>query len=113
MGVTVRQKGKVSIVDVQGKLTMGTDVVLRDQVRTLVEQGARKFVFNLSRVPFIDSVGLGETVACTKRICDREGSVKLVLPERSKVLEVLNITGLSRAYEIFHAEEEALASWIP
>ena len=49
----------------------------------------------------------------TKRICDREGSVKLVLPERSKVREVLTITGLHRAYEIFDDEEEALASWIP
>jgi anti-sigma B factor antagonist len=113
MGVSVRNKGKVSIVDVKGKLTIGAEVALRTEISALLERGARLFVFNLCGVPFIDSIGLGETVACTKRICDREGSVKVVLPERSKVREVLNITGLNRAYEIFDDEEEALASWIP
>ncbi len=112
MDIRVRKQGKINILDVTGRLTSGGDAVLREKVRDLLGAGEQNFILNLVEVPFIDSVGLGETVACTKRICDRGGTIKVVLAERGKVQEVLEITGLSRAYEIFHDEQEALASWM-
>jgi anti-sigma B factor antagonist len=113
MAVEVRQKGKVSIVDVKGKLTVGDDhIQLREAVKGLLEGGNRLFVFNLRDVPFMDSSGLGETAACKMRVSRHEGVIKLVLEEHSKVREVLKITGLDHAFEIYEDEGEALASFI-
>ena len=61
----------------------------------------------------MDSAGLGETVACTKRIRERNGIVKLVIPKRAKPDEIFVVTGLDKAFEIYGDEEEALASFIP
>ena len=113
MAVEIRQKGKVSIVDVSGKLTVGeAHVQLRDRVKELIESGRRLFILNLADVPFMDSSGLGETAACKMRVSRHDGVIKLVLRDRSKVREVFKITGLDQAFEIFEDEGEALASFI-
>jgi anti-sigma B factor antagonist len=113
MAVEVRQKGKVSIVDVKGKLTVGEEhVQLRERVKALLAGGHRLFIFNLADVPFMDSSGLGETAACKMRVSRHDGVIKLVLHDRSKVREVFRITGLDQAFEIFDDEGEALASFI-
>jgi len=113
MAVEVRQKGKVSIVDVKGKLTVGDGhTQLRETVKGLLDEGRRLFVFNLRDVPFMDSSGLGETAACKMRVSRNGGVIKLVLREPSKVREVLKITGLDHAFEIYDDEGEALASFI-
>jgi len=112
--ITDRKKGQVTIIDIVGRLTIGVgDVALREKVNELLDAGRRLFIFNMKDVPFMDSAGLGETVACKKRICERDGAVKLVTPRGTKPLEVFIITGLDRAFEIFDDEEEALASFIP
>ena len=113
MDIAVRKKGKVSILRISGVLTAGGDAKVRAKVWELLEEGDRLFIFNLSEVPFIDSVGLGEMVACTKRICERDGAVKLVLSDPGKPREVFKATGLNNAYQIFTDEQEAIASWIP
>ena len=113
MAVDVRQKGKVSIVDVKGKLAVGEGhVQLRDTLKRLLADGHRLFVFNLLEVPFMDSSGLGETAACKMRATRDDGTIKLVLSGDSKVREVFKITGLDNAFEIYEDEGEALASFI-
>lgn len=111
MGVLVRMKGEVAVLVAQGKLTHGTDRELRELVAELLEQGHRRFVLNLRGVSFIDSMGLSETVACTKRIRERGGAIRLVLAESGHVVQVLRITGLLGAYETFADEERAVADW--
>lgn len=112
MDVVVDRKQDVAILSVHGHLSLGADEVLRDQVLGLLKTDAQRFIFDLSAVPYIDSVGLGETVACTKRICERGGAVRLVLRKDGKVHEILRITGIDRAYKIFGDRRAALEGWI-
>jgi anti-sigma B factor antagonist len=112
MAVEARRKGKVSIVEVTGKLTIGEEVRLRQVVKDLLAEGQRLFILNLQGVPFMDSAGLGETAACKMRVAGRGGTLKLVIARRGKISEILKITGLDQAFEIFHDEGEALASFI-
>lgn len=112
MSVETRTKGKVTIVDVRGKLTVGQEVPLRDKVRELLAAGEQRFVIDMSEVPFMDSAGLGETAACKMRICGKGGVVKLVLPRKSKLVEIFKITGFDHAFEIHHDVEAAIASFI-
>ena len=113
MDVDVRQKGKVSIVDVTGKMTVGEQQVrLRDTVKKLLDDGHRRIIFNMLEVPFMDSSGLGEAAACKLRIADHNAVIKLVLRQRGKVHEIFRITGLDQSFEIFADEQEAIASFI-
>ena len=60
----------------------------------------------------MDSAGLGETASCCLRAAEADGMIKLVVDPGGKVRQILRITRLDRAFEVFHDEEEALASFI-
>ena len=111
MTIEVRKKGKVSIVHFSGTLTIGNSDDLRERFKALVQDGTM-FIFNMRDISYIDSAGLGETAACCMRSAEADGVIKLVVAPGGKVEQVLRITRLDRAFEVFHDEEEALASFI-
>jgi anti-sigma B factor antagonist len=111
MKTKVRQIGKVSLVDLAGKITIGAgDVQLREAVVELLEGGNRNILLNLERVSYMDSAGIGELVACYKRAKEREGIVKLVNPT-GKVYDLLQLTKLEEIFDVFKDEKEALVSF--
>jgi len=113
MTIDVRKKGKVQIVDFSGTMTIGTtDAALREKFKELIDGGNRLFIFNLQGVSYMDSAGLGETAACCLRAAEADGMIKLVVATGGKVEQILQITKLDRAFEVFSDEEEALASFI-
>ena len=63
MPMEERRVGPVIVLDATGKLTLGDgDVLLRDRVHSLVQQGHTGVVLNLGGVPSRDSAGIGEIV---------------------------------------------------
>jgi anti-sigma B factor antagonist len=111
MKTTVRTVGQVSVVDLQGKITIGEgDVVLRDKVQELLDGGHKKILLNLEKVSYMDSAGIGELVACFKRSREKGGTVKLLRPS-GKVEDLLQLTKLWEVFEIFSEEAPAVASF--
>ncbi|HRC84689.1 MAG TPA: STAS domain-containing protein [Thermoanaerobaculia bacterium] len=111
MKVEVRQSSDVTILDLKGKITIGTgDIALRDAVMEAVDSGATKVLINLGQVTTIDSSGVGELVSAYTTVTNRGGKLKLVnLP--SKVADILQITQLITVFEVFDNENDALASF--
>ena len=111
MKATVRDIGDVSVVDLNGRITIGEgDVVLREKVGELIDGGHTKILLNLERVKYMDSAGIGELVACYKRAKEHEGIVKLLNPS-GKVYDLLQLTKLEDVFETFREEKEALVSF--
>ncbi len=111
MKVNVRSEGEVSVVDLSGKITIGEgDVVLRETVETLLNEGRSKLVLNLSRISYMDSAGIGELVACYKRSREKGGQLKLLNPS-GKVYDLLQLTKLEEIFETFRDEGEAIQSF--
>ncbi|MBI4161440.1 MAG: anti-sigma factor antagonist [Acidobacteria bacterium] len=111
MKASVRKIGDVYVLDLAGKITIGAgDLILREAVNALLEEGHRNIVLNLERVSYMDSAGIGELVACRKRAKDHRGGVKLLNPS-GKVSDLLHLTKLEEIFEIFNSEERALASF--
>jgi anti-sigma B factor antagonist len=111
MKTAVRQSGNVAVVDLSGKITIGEgDVLLRDRVHSLLEEGKKNILLNLEKVSYMDSAGIGELVACYKRAREKGGVVKLLRPS-SKVQDLLQLTKLEEVFETFESEKEALASF--
>jgi anti-sigma B factor antagonist len=110
MKLNVRHHGDVSVVELSGQLTIGEDAQLRCAVQILLSEGRNRIVVNLKGVPWIDSAGMGELVACHKRVHDAGGSLNLChLSSRAKRL--LESTTLDRALEIHEDECQALAAF--
>jgi anti-sigma B factor antagonist len=111
MKATVRDIGKVSVVDLSGKITIGEgDVVLREKVSELLDGGRQNIILNLGKVSYMDSAGIGELVACYKRAKEKQGNVKLLNPS-GKVYDLLQLTKLEEVFETYKDEKEALVSF--
>jgi anti-anti-sigma factor len=110
MKVKIRKKGPVSMLYIVGKLTIPREVRMREVLNDLLDAGERLFILNMTLCPYLDSAGLGETVASWQRVKDVGGRVVLVMTGKTHSLFIL--TGLNRVFEIYEDEEEALASFI-
>ena len=99
MDIRTRVEGDVCILELAGRLVLGDgDITLRDELRARLGAGERKLVLDCHQVPFMDSAGIGEVVACYKRAREAGGDVKLVLG--SKVNEVFAISRLQLVFDI-------------
>jgi anti-sigma B factor antagonist len=111
MKATIRKLGKVSVVDISGKITIGEgDVQLREKVNELLDAGESRILLNLEKVKYMDSAGIGELVACYKRAKEKEGTVKLLNPS-GKVYDLLQLTKLEEVFDTYRDEGEALGSF--
>ena len=111
MQIEERSAGEVTILDLQGRMTLGEgDEVLKDKVNSLVLQGKRKLVLNLAGVPYIDSAGLGEIVRTYTTVSRQGGSLKL-LGLTKRITDLLSITKLLTVFETYETEGDAVRSF--
>ncbi len=107
-----REEG-VTIVDLEGKLTIGEgDVQLREEIRELLDDGKKKILINMQGVKMMDSSGLGELVRTRESAQNADATIKLLHVE-DKVQEVLEMTRLIGIFETFDDEIDAVASFRP
>ena len=111
MNITTRKEEDVTILDLSGRLTIGTgDVQLREAIVDLLERGVKKILLNLKRVKAMDSSGLGELVR-SKATCGNAGATIKLLHVEDKVHQVLEMTRLIGVFETFNDEIDAVASF--
>jgi anti-sigma B factor antagonist len=111
MQVTERVVGDVTILDLSGKLTINEGAqLLKDKSESLAFQGRNQVIVNLGQVPYIDSGGLGQLVACFTTI-SRMGGRLTLLNLNKKNHDLLSITKLVAVFETFDSEQHALASY--
>jgi anti-anti-sigma factor len=108
MDIQVRKTGGAAVVLINGPLGAGDSESLYErQVGRLIDEGERVLILDLSRVPRIDSIGVGGLVQMFVRMRRRGGSLKLVSPTPF-VRNVLTITKLSTVFEIHDSVDRAL-----
>jgi anti-sigma B factor antagonist len=111
MEIAERQAGDVTILDLNGKMTLGEgDELLKDKVNSLVSQGRKKLVLNLASVPYVDSAGLGEIVRTYTTVSRQGGSLKL-LGLTKRIADLLSITKLLTVFETYDTEADAVRSF--
>ena len=123
MAIGVRIAGSARILELEGDftLTAGGGVPPRprngrrlselvEATRTLLNEGCRRVVLDLSRVTALDSAGLGELMACRKRRLQEGGQICLLRP-LGRLRTLLESIQLMHVFRIFDDEAEALASF--
>ena len=69
--------------------------------------GKNSFAVDLADVNYLDSTGLGVLIGGLKRTRDKGGELVLICPN-VRIMRIFDITGLSRIFEMFKTESEAL-----
>ncbi len=113
MQTTARHIGDISVLDVQGRITVGEgNIMLREVVTNLLEKGNKRILLNLRRVGYIDSAGLGELVRTHISLQRQGGKLKMVNLDQ-KVQDLLKATSLHRVFDVYQDEASAIQSFGP
>ena len=111
--ISARESADVTILDLQGKATIGADSdLLSVQLKELVARGIRKLLLNLEDVTQLDSLGISAIVGTYVSLSRQGGSLKLLCPG-GRVQEVLRVIHVADFIPTFEDETQALASFRP
>ena len=107
----VRNTSDVTIVDLQGRVTIGrANDLLRNQLRELIEEGTNKILLNLTDVTQLDSSSLSTIVGVFISLKRRDGSLKLLGPQ-GNVRLVLETVHLLDVIPSIEDETQAISSF--
>ncbi|HEY3052031.1 MAG TPA: STAS domain-containing protein [Thermoanaerobaculia bacterium] len=111
MKATARTSDGVEIIQLQGKITIGSgDSQLREVITNALNNGKNNLLLDMSGVTTIDSSGIGELVGSYTTVTNRGGKLKLLhLP--AKLNELLHVTQLITVFEVYENEQDALKSF--
>jgi anti-sigma B factor antagonist len=111
MKTRIRDVNNVRILDLEGKITIGSgDIELRQRIEDSVASGTNNILLNFAGVTHIDSSGIGELVGCYTTMARRGGKMKL-LNLTQKITDILHVTQLITVFDVYDSEAEALASF--
>ena len=114
----VRQVGDVTILDLRGRLSLGealafgpgSGVVLGHAIRELTKNGKMKILLNLAGVTYVDSSGVGQLTGALMSARNQGAELKLLKPS-NHLLNLLQITKLTRMFDVQHDETAAIQSF--
>ena len=115
MALDIQQHDRegVVVLDMKGRIVVGPEATaLREKVSAISAGGSHNLVFNLANDDYIDSTGLGALVMCVTTMRKAGGNVKLVNLKKRNI-ELLVMTRLATAFEIFTDEQDAVNSFFP
>ena len=112
MQLEQRIQGNVAIITVNGDITLnkGGDVLLKDKVQSLIQQGNKNIIIDLGAVAYVDSAGLGQLVHAYATTKNKGGALKLVNVTK-KLQDLLVVTKLLTVFETYDNESAALSSF--
>lgn len=108
VNISTRQAGASTIVDVNGDITLRSTPEVRKVLLDLFkEKGAVRVVVNLLKVRYIDSAGVASLVEALRLSRDLNRSFALFGLQHA-ARQVLELTRLTKVFEIYSTEEEAV-----
>jgi anti-sigma B factor antagonist len=112
MQIEQRVSGDVTIVTINGDITLnkGGDVILKDKINSLLQQGTKKILLDLGGVSYVDSAGLGQLVQVRTTAGNGGGALKLVNVTK-RLKDLLVVTKLVTVFDSYDSEAEGLEAF--
>jgi anti-sigma B factor antagonist len=98
----------VAVIALNGEVDVYTSPRLKQEMVDLLNKDTTKLVIDLSAVEYLDSTGLGVLIGGLKRARERSGDLRLIC-DNLRILRIFEITGLTKIFDIYRTEAEALA----
>ena len=91
----------IIVCEIQGRLSLGNTLMsLENMIRKTIENGAKKLIFDLTKLDFIDSAGIGLLLSSSGLIEQKGGRV-LIAGAHGNVAHTLEIVHLERIVSFY------------
>jgi anti-sigma B factor antagonist len=111
MRISEHSDGQVTVLDLLSPLSGDfSRELFVPQIETLLEEGRRQFILNLSELPWINSTGVGLLLAARRKIGEVGGRAVLAAPN-DRVKGILEVVGMKAIWEIHPTLASARASF--
>ena len=102
-----RLEGQVAVVIPEGRLDLASASEFKQALNDAVNAGDRILVVDLSKVPFVDSSGLGALISGMKATRLAGGDLRIAqVGEQARL--ILELTTLDKVMKLYSTVEEAL-----
>jgi len=110
MTMASKSIGDVTVVEVPTEeLDAGNSADFKREVTPLLD-ATTKIVFDLSRLRFVDSSGLGAFISCLRKLNAKGGDLKLCGMSK-QVRGVFELVRMHRVFDIYATKEEAVRAF--
>lgn len=107
MQIATKKVGSVTVLDIDGEIVLYNAPLLTKELSALKAAGQLKVILNMSKVPYVDSSGIGALVTNMEGFRDSGGM--FVLAELQKSIEdILGFIQMSEQFLIYQSEAQAL-----
>ncbi len=103
-------EGDIAVIDVSGKIMGGEETTLfHGKIHEYIQQNKKNIVIDLSKVDWMNSVGLGMLISALTTVKNAGG--RLVLANITKIESILTITRLISVFEHYDTRDEAIKTF--
>lgn len=110
MNLSTTKRGDVTLIQVDGQITVGNRQEVKAMVQAVLDAGARKLVLDCRSTSYIDSSGLGALVTISKRVREAGGQIRLAALN-DDLRALFELTKLDTLFAIFPGTDEALVGY--
>lgn len=110
MSFKISDQDGVTLVEVDGELTVGNRERFKQVVLERVESGERKFVMDFGESSYIDSTGLGALVSLSRKIREAGGRMRLT-GLNDDLLTLFELTRLDTVFDLAETRAAAMSDF--
>lgn len=110
MKIEVQSLKRVELITVSGRIDSSNAGDFDEALKKLTEDGEYQLVLNMSGVEYTSSAGLRALVATLRECKKHNGDLRISAPS-AKVLEVLDLAGLTSLFQVFDDDTSAVGSF--
>ena len=107
MDIGIRDIDDMTIVTLDGMLTLGSDSPLEDMFEEQIARKRYNLILDMTKVKYIDSLGIGQLAGGYKSLIEHGGQLCLARIN-VKIQTLLRLTGLEQQITVFPTVTDAL-----
>ncbi len=108
--ITNESMKRVDLVTINGRVDSSNAAELDGVLKETTEKGRHNIVVNLQNVSYMSSAGLRALVSALRACKGSRGDLRIAEPSE-RVVEVLDLAGLTSLFQVFDSETEAVGSF--
>ncbi len=111
MSVKEKIVGNIAVLIVSGKLMGGNETKeVHEKVKSLIADGIKKIVIDISKVKWLNSSGLGMLISCLTSVQNAEAALKIA-GATEKVNSLFMMTKLITVFDTYESVDRATATF--
>lgn len=108
--IQVSESKQATVINVTGRVDSSTAGELGATLTKVIADDKLNLVLDTSHVEYMSSAGLRELVSALRKVKPKGGDLRLIQPSQ-RVLEVLDMAGLTTIFEIYTELAAAVDSY--